>query len=187
MTDFQELTISHDFRGRLLHAAQRGRVRLRCRANELCIEVAMPYFADPAPKAPVGATDRLWEHEVCEIFIADGAEHYLEVELSPHGHHLVIELQGVRQVVRSRLPIQYTARIERAASGAPAGSHGKFFGEARVPWEYLPVPALRVNAYAIHGPPQRRCYHAHSAPGGDVADFHKLGSFVPFQLACCAG
>jgi hypothetical protein len=181
--DQQQLMIAHDFRGQLLPVAHRGLVRLRRDGSELFIEVAAPYFADPAPSAPVGATDRLWEHEVCEVFIAGSAEHYLEVELSPHGHHLVLELNGVRRVVRSQLPIAYSARIEPAAPG----HLGRFIGQARVPWSYLPAPALRVNAYAIHGPRAQRCYHAHSPPGGDVADFHQLPSFVPFQLACCAG
>jgi hypothetical protein len=175
----QALLIGHDFRGQSLPKSRRALVRLRREASELCIEVVAPYFADPAPSAPVGATDRLWEHEVCEVFIADAAEHYLEVELSPHGHHLVLELNGVRQVVRSQLPIAYSARIE---PGGP-GRTGRFFGQARVPWHYLPTPALRVNAYAIHGPAAQRCYHAHNASGGDVADFHQLSSFVPFQLA----
>jgi hypothetical protein len=170
----QELSIDQDFRGQLLPEAERAHVRLSRSGDELCIEVAAAYFADPAPDAPVGPTDRLWEHEVCEVFIADAAERYLEVELSPHGHHFVLELQGVRRVVRSLLPIRYAARIDRA--------HGRFYGEARVPWGYLPPEASRVNAFAIHGPPERRRYHAHSAPGGDVADFHQLGSFVPLRL-----
>lgn len=175
----QELKIAHDFRGRPLPEAESALVRLRREGSELCIDVAAPFFADPAPSAPVGATDKLWEHEVWEIFIADAAEHYLEVELSPHGHHLVLELNGVRRVVRTQLPITYEARIEPARPG----QLGRFFGKARVPWDYLPRPALRVNAYAIHGPPAQRCYHAHGAHGGDVADFHRLSSFVPFQLA----
>jgi hypothetical protein len=182
MSELQELAIAHDFRGQLLPESHHSLVRLSRSADELCIEVAAPYFADAAPTGPVGATDRLWEHEVVEVFIADAAEHYLEVELSPHGHHLVLELNGVRKVVRSLLPIRYAARIERSPASA-----ARFFGEARVPWAYLPTPASRVNAFAIHGPRAQRCYHAHSAPGGEVADFHKLGSFVPFQLTATAG
>jgi hypothetical protein len=185
MSAAQELPIEHDFRGQLLPEAERSLLRLSRSANELCIHVDAPYFGDAPPPAPVGPTDRLWEHEVCELFIADDLEHYLEVELSPHGHYLVFELSGVRRVVRSQLPIAYFARID---AGGP-NRLGRFIGEARVPWEYLPVPARRVNAYAIHGGAQQRRYHAHSAAGyqqGDVADFHRLGSFVPFQLAGCA-
>ena len=182
----QELPIERDFRGQLLPEAERSLVRLSHVASALRIEVEAPYFGDPPPTTPVGPTDRLWEHEVTEVFIADDREHYLEIELSPHGHYLVLELKGVRQVVRSLLPIRYTARI---VAGSAPNRLGRFFGEAHVPWEYLPVPSRRVNAYAIHGTGRaaQRRYHAHSAPGGDVADFHKLGSFVPFQLATCAG
>jgi hypothetical protein len=54
---------------------------------------------------------------------------------------------------------------------------------ATVPRDYLPRAAVRVNAYAIHGQGAARCYHAHSPPGGEVADFHRLEHFVPWPLA----
>ena len=183
MSETQELPIAHDHRGQLLPESERGLVTLSRDADALLIQVDAPFFGDAPPTAPVGATDRLWEHEVCEVFIADDAEHYLEIELSPHGHHLVLELRGVRRVVRSQLPISYSARIE-----AGPNRSARFRGLARVPWHYLPAVPRRVNAYAIHGSAQQRCYHAHNAPneGGHVADFHKLGSFVPFALVGCA-
>ena len=175
------LAIAHDFRGMPLPAADCARVVLVREPAHLRIQVDSPYFADPGPTGPVGPTDRLWEHEVVEVFIADAAEHYLEVELSPHGHHLVLELSGVRHIVRGRLPIDYQANITPRS----AESVGRFHGVARVPWDYLPRAATRVNAYAIHGQGAQRRYHAHSAAGGlggEVADFHRLGSFVPLTL-----
>jgi hypothetical protein len=177
------LSIAHDFRGVLLPEAHHAVVRLGRTDDSLCIDVDAPYFGDPAPAGPAGPTDRLWEHEVCEVFVADDADNYLEVELSPHGHHLVLVLAGVRNVVRSQLPIVYHARIVLAPDAPSAGPMGRFYGQARVPWDYLPVPTVRANAYAIHGPPAQRCYHAHSPPGGESADFHKLASFVSLQLA----
>lgn len=187
------LPIAHDFRGVPLPAAHRAIVRLGREGDSLVIDVDAPYFGDPAPQGqpgPQGPTDRLWEYEVCEVFLADAADNYLEVELSPHGHHLVLALAGVRNCVRSRLPIVYEARIEPArhlcecreclAEPSPAG---RFYGQARVPWAYLPTPTVRGNAYAIHGAAAQRCYHAHSPPGGETADFHKLDSFVSLQLA----
>lgn len=189
----QALAIERDFRGAPLPEEHRAVLRLARSGAHLRIELDAPYFGDPAPAVPVGPTERLWEHEVCELFIADAGEHYLEVELSPHGHHLVLELSGIRRVVRSQLPIDYVARIEVSSEPPATGPIGRFYGEAHVPWAYLPVPALRANAYAIHGHgagpdagqgvPQRRCYHAHSPPGGAVADFHKLASFVSLRLA----
>lgn len=170
---FASLEIAHDFRGQPVPPAQVASVHLARDGATLCIEVDAPYFADPAPAGPKGPTDRLWEYEVCELFIADAAEHYLEIELSPHGHHLALELAGVRNVVRSRLPIDYSVRIE---------AQGRYRGSARVPWAYLPSSPTRVNAYLIHGLGEARRYHAHAPARTEVADFHRLESFVPVQF-----
>jgi hypothetical protein len=178
------LEIAHDFRGAPLPAADCARVALVREPAHLRIEVAAPYFGDPAPAGPPGPTDRLWEHEVVEVFIADAAEHYLEVELSPHGHHLVLELSGVRHIVRGQLPIDYQANITPPSAESVGRFHPQFRGVARLPWDYLPRAATRVNAYAIHGQGAARCYHAHAAASGHggVADFHRLDSFVPLTL-----
>ena len=175
-----ELAIAHDYRGRPLTAADWARVVLVREPAHLRIQVDAPYFGDPAPAGPAGPCDRLWEHEVVEVFIADAAEHYLEVELSPHGHHLVLELSGVRHIVRGQLPIDYQATI--APPSPQTVGRSRFQGVARVPWHYLPQAATRVNAYAIHGQGAARCYHAHSAPcpGGELPDFHRLDCFVPW-------
>jgi hypothetical protein len=166
------LRIGHDWQGRELAPEQCAELTLQLRAQHLEIELDAPYFADPAPPGPVGATDRLWEYEVCELFIADAGDHYLEVELSPHGHHLVLELRGVRKVVRSGLPLEYRV----ACSG------GRYQGLARVPQNYLPERAVRANAYLIHGVGSARSYCAHSPPLGEAPDFHRLASFVPLAL-----
>jgi hypothetical protein len=175
------LGIERDFRGLPLPAAQHASLRLRREGAALCVEVDAPYFGDPPPAAPVGSTDRLWEYEVCELFIADASEHYLEIELSPHGHHLVLELQGVRRAVRAGLPIDYAVSVERAAA-PDAGVLGRYRGIARVPWEYLPARASRLNAYAIHGTGRARCYHAHAPVPAAQPDFHRLECFVAFAL-----
>jgi hypothetical protein len=152
--------------------------------GQLIVDVDAPFFGDPAPKQPIGPTDRLWEYEVSELFIADDAEHYLEIELSPHGHHLVLELQGTRNIVRARLPIAYAVSIVATASAdASRGVRGRYRGQARVPAEYLPARATRANAYLIHGTGAARAYHAHSPPMGETPDFHRLASFVPMQFA----
>jgi hypothetical protein len=168
------LSIAHDWRGRELPSAEHAELLLARAGEVLRIEVDAPFFGDPPPTAAVGPTDRLWEHEVVELFIADDGAHYLEVELSPHGHHLVLELSGVRRVVRSLLAIEYRAVIDHAAR--------RFRGVAGVPASYLPDRAVRVNAFAIHGQGGARTYCAHSPPGGQVPDFHRLESFVPLQL-----
>jgi hypothetical protein len=176
------LRIERDFRGLPLPAAHHAEFVLRRAPDALIVSVDAPYFGDPAPACAVGATAQLWEYEVAELFIADAGTHYLEIELSPHGHHLVLELDGVRRVVRSQLPIEYTVRIERAQSSADPHVLGRYRGQARVPLSYLPRAALRGNAYLIHGVAANRCYHAHNPPLGEIPDFHRLESFVGMRL-----
>ena len=166
------LRIGHDFRGVALPPAEQAEMFLAVRGGLLEITVDAPFYGDPAPPGPPGPTDRLWEYEVCEVFIADAGEHYLEVELSPHGHHLVLELRGVRKPVRSGLPIEYQV----------ARSDGRYRGTARVPLDYVPEGAARGNAYLIHGVGGARSYCAHSPTLGEVPDFHRLERFVPLTL-----
>jgi hypothetical protein len=168
-----ELAIERDYRGNALPESQRVQLSLQRTAAAWVVELDAPYFGDPAPSGPAGSHDRLWEHEVCEVFIADDAEHYLEIELSPHGHYLVLELNGVRQVVRSGLPIAYRVQIDR----------DRVRGRAEVPCAYGPQDPTRVNAYAIHGVGDQRRYCAHAPPLGAAPDFHRLACFVPLQLA----
>lgn len=180
------LRIERDFRGASLPATHQAELRLTREPAHLRLDVDAPYFGDPAPRSAPGPTDRLWDYEVCELFIADTAQRYLEVELSPHGHHLVLELFGVRNVVRSRLPLDYQVHIaEDPAPEQPAELHsprGRYRGVAWIPWSYLPSGAARVNAYLIHGTDVARCYHAHRPTHGEVADFHQLECFAPVHF-----
>jgi hypothetical protein len=180
------LPIAHDFRGQPVPASHRAEFTLQRMAAEWRIAIDAPYFGDPAPPGPAGPTDRLWEYEVSELFIAAADEHYLEIELSPHGHHLVLQLAGVRQVVQKLLPLDYEVRIELAQSAPLSGEPcGRYHGLARIPHALLPTGAQRVNAYLIHGSEALRCYHAHAAVaarGGEPSDFHRLGSFVPLRF-----
>jgi len=176
------LRIARDFQGHSLPAAHCAEIGLTLQEQGLVVDVDAPYFGDPAPRGPIGPVDGLWEYEVSELFIADAADHYLEIELSPHGHHLVLELKGVRHVVRARLPIEYSVYVE-AVEEASEGVKGRYRGLARVPRAYLPARPLRANAYLIHGSGPARAYLAHSPPLGETPDFHRLACFVPLRLA----
>jgi hypothetical protein len=178
----QQLCIERDFRGKVLPAAHHAQIGVARAAGSLIVELDAPYFGDPAPAGEAGPTDRLWEYEVAELFIADAEDRYLEIELSPHGHHLVLELHGVRRVVRSQLPIAYTVHIDETRQSAHPELQGRYRGRARIPLEYLPAAPTRVNAYLIHGVAANRCYCAHSPPRGEVPDFHRLDSFVSLRL-----
>ena len=170
------LTIAHRWDGvRLAHAA--ARLRLALEPDALRIEVEAPFHGDPAPTGAAGPTDRLWEHEVVELFIQGSGPAYTEVELGPAGHHLVLRLDGVRQVRDSLLPIDFAAEV----------LGGRWRGVARVPRSLLPALPWRGNAYAIHGPPRARVYSAWQPVPGAQPDFHQPAAFAPLGLGGADG
>ena len=108
------------------------------------------------------------EHEVVECFIAGPEDRYLEVELGPHGHHLVLRLNGIRQIEERELPLEY--EVVRAGD--------RWSGRALIPFHWLPERPWRVNAYSIHGQGASRRYLAAMPGHGDTPDFHQLDSFM---------
>jgi hypothetical protein len=140
-----------------------------CSDHDLVLRVLAPLAGDPPPDAPPGPTDRLWEHEVVELFVAGPDERYLELEVGPHGHHLVLRLEGVRRPVETRLPMELAVRR----------GEGAWAATARFPRAWLPAGPLRANAYRIHGPPDTRRHLAHAPVPGAQPDFHRLERFVP--------
>jgi hypothetical protein len=159
-----------------LAAAERADVRIDATDEGLALFVDAPFHGDPPPPGPPGPTPRLWEHEVVELFVAgpgaDGEVEYLEVELSPHGHHLVLRLRGVRRVVAEGLPLDYCATIGDA----------RWRGEARIPRRWLPPPPHRAAAFALHGAGDARRYLSSVALPGDGPDFHQPSCFPPIEL-----
>ncbi len=137
--------------------------------QSLHIDLQAPHHGDPAPAGPPGALPGLWNHEVVELFLLAEPDHYLEIELGPHGHHWVLELLGCRQVAREGLPIQYQAEL----------TEGRWTGRAEIPRAYLPAKVVRGNGYAIHGTGPLRRYLARFPVVGTVPDFHRLDCFGP--------
>ncbi len=171
------LTIDRLWNGAEATERESCSVALRWVPGGLGIEVDAPFHGDPAPPARPGPCDRLWEFEVVEIFLAgaslDGAPRpYTEVELSPHGHYLVLRLLGVRNAIDLALPLAFGADVQGA----------RWRGRAVVPFAYLPEGELSGNAYSIHGVgPRRRYLAAHEVPG-ERPDFHQPERFRPLAL-----
>ncbi len=135
--------------------------------NDLVLGVDAPFHGDPPPVEPPGFTDALWTYEVVELFLLGHASHYVEIEMGPHGHYLVLQLEGVRHITRAHLPMTYTT-VHRGR---------RWYGHAQLPLACLPAGVERANAYAIHGTGDQRRYLAAFAVPGDKPDFHRL---VPF-------
>lgn len=131
------------------------------------LELEAAFHGDPAPPAPAGPTPGLWDYEVVELFLLAPPDHYLEVELGPHGHHLVLELRGARQVIRDALPVDFHAEIDGT----------RWRGRARIPDALVPSGVARVNAFAIHGRREARRYLAFAPVPGPVPDFHRLEDY----------
>ncbi|MCA9667578.1 MAG: hypothetical protein KC503_18385 [Myxococcales bacterium] len=139
-------------------------------AKHLLVDVVAPFHGDPPPPGPPGSTPRLWEHEVVELMLLGDDQRYLEIELAPGGHYLVLELHGARNILREGMALtSYEATIDREARS--------WRGRARVPIRWLPEGLGRVNAFAIHGAGEARRYLCWRAPGGEQPDFHQLEAF----------
>jgi hypothetical protein len=173
-----QLRVAHDHRGAPLPEPDVAEFEIARSRDQLLLGVEAPYYGDPAPDQPVGSTDRLWEHELCELFIANAGDEYLEIELGPHGHFLVLQLRGIRHVVQSQLPIEYRVRIEPPTLARGA----RYQGRALIPLAYLPPQPSRINGYLIHGVGLARKYCVHRPTHADPPDFHRPEHFAPWQL-----
>jgi hypothetical protein len=166
------LEIAKTWDGEATDEAERASVSVARDSTSLVVMVEAPYHGDPRPTVAPGRTDRLWDYEVVEVFLLGDAEHYLEIEMGPHGHYLVLLLAGRRQVERQALLMEYEARINGP----------RWNGRARLPISYLPAGAARGNAFAVSGVgPRRRFLAAYPVPG-PRPDFHRLECFGPLTL-----
>jgi len=171
------IDVDKTWRGVPLPRDQAATVRLSDEGSGLRVRVDAPWYRDPAPATPPGALDGLWNHEVVEVFVAGpGAPvPYTELELGPHGHHLLITLRGVRQDTARALPTEVTASTDRR------GGRLMWRAQARIDAAHLPPRPWTVNVCAIHGVGDERVYESHVALPGEAPDFHQPARFVPWR------
>ena len=148
-------------------------IHLLERESTLEVRISAPYYGDPAaPKTPPGPTDGLWEYEVVELFIYGVNDEYIEIELAPSGHHLVLRLNGVRNIVDSKLSVAYEATIHA----------GRWTATANIEKTLLPTAPLRWNATAIHGSHDQRTYLSWNPLPGEAPDFHQPEATRPLSF-----
>ena len=168
-----DLTIEGGWDGRALEPHEKVRLRLGFSTDSLLIEIDAPYNGDPAPPAPAGSFDGLWNHEVVELFVQGRGQAYSEIELGPHGHHLLLRLSGPRRVIDQGLPIDFHS-----------ARHGnRWQGRAQVPVAFIPTEGpFRGNAYAIRGLGAAREHHALFPVPGAKPDFHQPSRFRELDI-----
>jgi len=147
----------------------------------LIMKVNAPFFNDPGnPGGEVGEPfPGLWDYEVVEaFFLSDDGNKYLEVELSPHGQHIVLLLNGsASELVKMSLPLDFDRIIY---------DDGSWYGKAVIPAHYFPAGVNKFNAFAIHGSGEKRMYEAlYPAEYGkhDAPNFHRLEYFKKAEFA----
>lgn len=169
------LVIRTTWDGAELAAGEETSVEVRL-GDGLTVLVDAPYHGDPMPGGAPGRLDRLWEHEVVEVFLAEAPTcdaRYLEVELGPHGHWLALAFEGYRRRVAEDLVLDLRA-------GRVGNDGARWRGVAHVASAELGRALSRigaVNAYAIHGAGgARRHLAACPVPAGryEAPDFHRL-------------
>lgn len=166
------IDIDKKWRGR--PCSPREQVIVNLEDGEGCLKVTIdaPFYGDPRPEGEPGPTEGLWEHEVVELFIAGADGHYLEVELGPYGHHLVLSFSGVRERSGGPHPIDFkTVVLSRT-----------WMGTAKIPWSLVPTGPHRINATTIHGQGRRRRYLSAVALKGESPDFHQPDCFIEAEL-----
>lgn len=120
----------------------------------------------------------LWNYEVVESFFLGNDDEYLEIELGPKGHYVLLLLKGPNNLITYQLPLtNYTAQCSTVS--------GRWLGQAYIPGEYFPCNVTRFNSFAIHKSEPHRVHMAlYPVPQGkyEAADFHRLEAFEPISF-----
>ncbi|KAM8939485.1 UPF0462 protein C4orf33 homolog [Pelodytes ibericus] len=163
-------------------------ITMKANTEGLVIEVNAPFFDDPpTPPGEAGEPfDGLWNYEVVESFFLNSeTTQYLEVELCPHGQHLVLLLSGVGYAFKKELPLEFDTDL--------TSNWGKWHGTALIPWSYFPPGVNLMNSYAIHGSGLGRVYESlYPIPPDEISEgqgpnFHRLEYFREFSLKWIMG
>ncbi|VDP02273.1 unnamed protein product [Soboliphyme baturini] len=155
--------------------------RLKGRPHKRVVKafVEGPLFDDPAePDDLGGVCHNLYDYECVELFFANGKNQYLEIEIGPHGHWLVLLFK------ERRVPLHLNDDLELEVQNVFEGNTWRSVFE--IPLAYFPPKVSRFNGYALHGSGKNRHYEAvHPIFDGrpnDAPDFHRLEFFRPIKI-----
>ena len=154
-------------------AQYHAEVWLNQSSKGLVIRTHCPTFPNQRiPDAPRDKRfDGLWDYDVVEVFLVGAGGTYLEVELGAGGHWLVLGFDGVRH--RSNDYVAFNPDHRNASALA-----GTWQSTITIPWEMIPTPIARMNAFAIF----QGQFLAMSPVPGKEPDFHQPAAFPEVEI-----
>lgn len=172
-----QLVIKKTWDGRDIEPNEFVTIRMSQHDSGIKFEVFAPFYSDPAPSASKGSLMHLWDYEVVEAFFLGDDNKYLEVEFGPHGHYIVLLLDGYRNVIKHSFPLEYHVTSK---------SDTRWSGEAIIPKELFPKNVTKLNSYAIHGQGEARKYlslYPVETDKFEAPEFHRLDYFQPLDVS----
>jgi hypothetical protein len=165
--------IEHTWDGQLISMDESVTIEMKHSVGGIDLHIEAPFHNDPPPIAPIGSTWELWNHEVVEAFFVAEDGRYTEFEFSPHGHYLVLSLDGPRSIIQSDQLLHFSAQIlDQRWSGHATIPHSLLFGDIK-----------GYNFFAIHGRKDSRRFLCYSPLPGKKPDFHQPHRFPTFKRA----
>ncbi|KAB7504987.1 hypothetical protein Anas_07847 [Armadillidium nasatum] len=170
-------TISTQWNGKPLKDKEKVKIILKGfeDSSDVLLRIESPFYNNPIPNGTPGQPlFGLWEYEVVEAFFLNKDEEYLEVEIGPYGHHIVLFLKGKRNILRHSYPLKVTSTREG----------NRWTGEALIPGDYFPPKVSKFNSYAVHNINGQRRYLALYPTDGstDKVEFHDLRFFKDLDV-----
>ena len=172
MKKSHELVIDQTWDGKKIPISEMTYIRFSEDSQILAITAEGPFHNDPLPMVAPGPTPKLWEYEVTELFLLGADGSYVEIEIGPAGHYLILILSEYRRPKTTVDPLRIETITKR----------DRFKASLHLPMSKMPKRPWRANAYAIHGTGDYRKYlacHRTNAPDVKAPDFHRLSSFKP--------
>ncbi|KAI6175906.1 Protein C33A12.3, isoform a [Aphelenchoides bicaudatus] len=118
------------------------------------VHIEAPLFDDPLPNDFCGHCADLYNYECVEFFFMNEKGHYLEVEVGPHGHWLVLLFDGYQNCINKKTAEEIELDVENRIE------FDTWICDFEIPLAFLPAAVTRFNAYALHGLGDDRHYEA---------------------------
>ena len=148
-------------------------LKLSKKPTGLRVRVSSPMLHEQrVPDAPMGSrVEKLWEHDVVELFLVGPGHQYLELELGAGGHWLLLSFDSIRHRRDSHETFKPIVKFKKT-------SEKIWTSEIVIPWKLIPENLRALNAFAI----MAGQFMAMSRVPGKEPDFHQPDAFSKATL-----